>query len=121
MLKLIRNGRLYAPDEIGKRDVLIAAGKILKIAEKIDVPQNLEVKTVDAAGKFITPGFIDLHVHITGGGGEGGHAWWQGRHRSISYGKWTKRSGIFVPLGEGDGNPHRPDLSDPCYSIPGTF
>ena len=74
MLTLIRNGRLYAPDEMGKRDVLIAAGKILKIAEKIDVPQNLEVKTVDAAGKFITPGFIDLHVHITGGGGEGGPA-----------------------------------------------
>ena len=31
MLKLIRNGRLYAPDEMGKRDILIAAGKIIKI------------------------------------------------------------------------------------------
>lgn len=74
MLILIRNGRLYAPDEMGKRDMLIAAGKIIKIAEKIDIPQNLDIKTVDAAGKIITPGFIDLHVHITGGGGEGGPA-----------------------------------------------
>ena len=74
MLTLIRNGRLYTPDEMGKRDLLIAAGKIIKIAEKIDAPQGLTVETVDAAEKVITPGFIDLHVHITGGGGEGGPA-----------------------------------------------
>jgi len=36
MLTLIRNGRLYAPDEMGKCDILIAAGKIIKIAEKIN-------------------------------------------------------------------------------------
>ena len=44
MLKLIRNGRLYAPDEIGKRDVLIAAGKILKIAEKINFIWEVDKK-----------------------------------------------------------------------------
>ena len=58
MLTLIRNGRLYASDEMGKCDILIAAGKFIKIAEKIDAPQNLEVKTVEAAGKIITPGFV---------------------------------------------------------------
>ena len=74
MLTLIRNGRLYGPNDMGKCDILIAAGTIIKIAEKIDAPPDLEVETVDAAGKIITPGFIDLHVHITGGGGEGGPA-----------------------------------------------
>jgi beta-aspartyl-dipeptidase (metallo-type) len=32
------------------------------------------VETVDAAGKRVLPGFIDPHVHILGGGGEGGPA-----------------------------------------------
>ncbi len=95
MLTLIRNGRLYAPDEIGKCDVLIAAGKIIKIAKKIDAPQNLEVTTVDAAGKIITPGFIDLHVHITGGGGEGGPAT---RVPEIQLSRIT-RAGVTTVLG----------------------
>ena len=32
---------------------------------------DLEIKVIDAMGKVIVPGFIDSHVHITGGGGEG--------------------------------------------------
>ncbi len=95
MFTLIRNGRLYAPDDMGKCDILIAAGKILKIAEKIDAPQNLEVQTVDAAGKIITPGFIDLHVHITGGGGEGGPAT---RVPEIQLSRIT-RAGVTTVLG----------------------
>ena len=95
MLTLIRNGRLYAPDEIGKRDILIAAGKIIKIAENIVAPQSLEVQTVDAAGKIITPGFIDLHVHITGGGGEGGPAT---RVPEIQLSRIT-RAGVTTVLG----------------------
>src|SRR5690606_6395813 len=31
-----------------------------------------EVEIIDAAGKILVPGFIDSHVHIIGGGGEGG-------------------------------------------------
>ena len=74
MFTLIRNGHLYTPDERGKADLLMAAGKIVRIANHIDVPKDLDVEVVDADGKLITPGFIDLHVHITGGGGEGGPA-----------------------------------------------
>ena len=95
MITLIRNGSLYAPDEMGKRDILVAAGKIIKIAEKIDVPQNLDVETVDAAGKIITPGFIDLHVHIIGGGGEGGPAT---RVPEIQLSRIT-RAGVTTVLG----------------------
>ena len=95
MFTLIRNGRLYAPDEIGKCDILIAAGKIIKIAKKINAPPNLEVDTVDAAGKIITPGFIDLHVHITGGGGEGGPAT---RVPEIQLSRIT-RAGVTTVLG----------------------
>jgi beta-aspartyl-dipeptidase (metallo-type) len=74
MFTLIRGADVYAPEAIGRRDVLIAAGKILALAENIQAPAGLEVDIVQAQGKILTPGFIDLHVHITGGGGEGGPA-----------------------------------------------
>jgi len=72
MLTLIRGADVYAPAAIGRRDVLVAAGKILAIAETIQAPAGLDVDVVEAQGKILAPGFIDLHVHITGGGGEGG-------------------------------------------------
>jgi beta-aspartyl-dipeptidase (metallo-type) len=74
MLTLIRGADVNAPEPIGRRDVLVAAGKILAIAETIQPPAGLEVDVVEASGKTLAPGFIDLHVHITGGGGEGGPA-----------------------------------------------
>lgn len=72
MFTLIRGGTIYTPVEVGKKDVLVAADKIAKIAERIDVPWSLEPEVVEADGKIITAGFIDLHVHLIGGGGEGG-------------------------------------------------
>jgi len=72
MFTLIRGGRIYAPAEMGNRDILIAADKIVKIGDRIDLPRDFNVEVVKAEGKIVTPGFIDLHVHIIGGGGEGG-------------------------------------------------
>jgi beta-aspartyl-dipeptidase (metallo-type) len=74
MFTLIRGAEIFAPEAIGRRDALIAAGKILALAENIQAPAGLEVDIVQAEGKILAPGFIDLHVHITGGGGEGGPA-----------------------------------------------
>jgi beta-aspartyl-dipeptidase (metallo-type) len=72
MFTLIRGGKIYAPAEMGKRDVLIAADKIVKIGDRIDLPKGFHAEVVEAEGKIVTPGFIDVHVHIIGGGGEGG-------------------------------------------------
>lgn len=48
-------------------------GKIALIAPCGEIPSRFPtLQTVDAAGKPLVPGFIDLHVHITGGGGEDG-------------------------------------------------
>jgi beta-aspartyl-dipeptidase (metallo-type) len=74
MLILIQNAEVYAPDSLGRKDVLLAASKILAIEDKIDPPAGLEVKVIDAAGLKLVPGFIDAHVHIAGAGGEGGPA-----------------------------------------------
>ncbi len=68
---LIRNAHVYSPDDLGLKDVLIANGRILAVEKQMDVSlPNME--TVDAKGKILTPGFFDQHIHITGGGGEGG-------------------------------------------------
>ncbi|MBS3787469.1 beta-aspartyl-peptidase [Candidatus Bipolaricaulota bacterium] len=69
---LIKNGMLYDPRERGRKDVLIGDERILKIAEFIDVPENFETDVVDCSEKMIVPGLIDIHVHLTGGGGETG-------------------------------------------------
>jgi len=42
------------------------------ISEKIELPSHFEHLLIAAEGKMAVPGFIDLHVHLLGGGGEGG-------------------------------------------------
>jgi len=71
---LFKNAQVYAPDYLGKKDVLVAGGKIEFISDTIDIPTSLGVKVIDASGLKLTPGLIDAHVHIAGAGGEGGPA-----------------------------------------------
>lgn len=67
---LIKNIEVYAPMFIGIKDVLIVNDKIALIEDKIkEFTEKLEI--IDGLGKRLIPGFIDNHVHITGGGGEG--------------------------------------------------
>lgn len=73
MLTLIKNGEVYTPEYIGKKDILLVGKQIGFIEETIVIPENfVEIKVIDAKGRIIVPGFIDAHVHIIGGGGEGG-------------------------------------------------
>jgi beta-aspartyl-dipeptidase (metallo-type) len=74
MLTLIKNAELYAPEKLGRMDVLLAGSKIVAIAKEINLPESLPVKVIDATGLYLTPGLIDAHVHIAGAGGEGGPA-----------------------------------------------
>ena len=73
-MKIIKNVNVYAPEKLGKKDLLIAGGKICQISDGLDIPENWEVEVIDGEGLIATPGFIDSHVHILGGGGEGGFA-----------------------------------------------
>ena len=67
---LIKNVEVYSPEYKGKKDVFVSGGKIVLIEENINF-ENEKIKIIDGSGKKLTPGFIDQHVHITGGGGEG--------------------------------------------------
>lgn len=58
---IIRNGNLVLQDKVVKGDILVEKGKIVSIAENI--PANGD-KEIDAAGKYVFPGFIDMHVHL---------------------------------------------------------
>ncbi|MDX1979530.1 MAG: amidohydrolase/deacetylase family metallohydrolase [Bryobacteraceae bacterium] len=52
------------------RDVGIKDGKIAAVAQRIDAARAL--KTVDVTGLYVTPGLIDIHVHVYAGTGERG-------------------------------------------------
>jgi dihydroorotase len=62
---LIKNGHVIDPaNKIdGKRDILVSNGKIAKLGK----PGSLSADgspVIDAAGKLIVPGLIDMHVHL---------------------------------------------------------
>jgi beta-aspartyl-dipeptidase (metallo-type) len=71
MLTLIRNADVYSPEPLGRRDVLLADGRIAAVDERIRLSGDA-VETVDAGGKWLLPGFVDPLTHPAGGGGEGG-------------------------------------------------
>lgn len=69
---LIKGSHVYAPEDMGVKDVLIGGGKILKIAEELPAESAYDVEVIDGRDQILIPGLIDAHVHILGGGGEGG-------------------------------------------------
>ncbi len=72
--KLLKGAKVLAPQDLGVKDILIAGEKIAAIGENLTAPQGYECETVDLSGYTLLPGFIDSHVHLIGGGGEGGYA-----------------------------------------------
>ena len=71
---LFKNCEIYAPDYLGKKDVLVGGQKILAIEDHLEVPSGWDIDVIDGTGLRMIPGLIDSHVHIAGAGGEGGPA-----------------------------------------------
>ncbi len=77
MITLIKNAEVYAPESLGKASILLVDQRIAKIGEVDEEAVKglgIDYKIVDADGAYTVPGFIDPHVHLIGGGGEGGFA-----------------------------------------------
>ena len=58
---IIKNGNVVLKNTVEKKDILIKDNKIVKIADCI--PANGEIE-IDATGKHVFPGLIDIHVHL---------------------------------------------------------
>lgn len=71
---LLRNANLYAPEPQGLQHLLIGSNRILWIGIQDPDHIGLPVTVVDLEGRAVIPGFVDGHVHVTGGGGETGYA-----------------------------------------------
>src|SRR5258707_421253 len=59
---LIKNGEIVTADERYIADIFCEDEAITRIDRNIAPPPGVEI--VDAAGKYVFPGFIDPHVHI---------------------------------------------------------
>jgi dihydroorotase len=68
MAILIKGGRVIDPGRVnGQADVLIGNGKILAVGQKLDQPAGKadpSTTIIDARGKLVLPGLVDLHVHL---------------------------------------------------------
>jgi len=69
---LLRGGHVIDPKNgvDAVRDVAIAGGKVAAVAARIDPADAF--KTIDVSGLYVTPGLIDIHVHVFAGTGEKG-------------------------------------------------
>lgn len=61
-MKCIMNGRLVLPDEVVSDMAIIFDEKIQKIVPASEVNAE-EYEVIDAEGKLVTPGLVDIHIH----------------------------------------------------------
>ncbi len=77
MLTAIRGGRVVTPLEVFDRaDVLIENGSIVAVGP--GVAQGEVAETIEAEGKVVAPGYVDVHVH-----GSAGHDTMDGTREAI--------------------------------------
>ena len=73
-ITLLRVGRVHTPEPVAATEILIAGGTIAALGQGLTVPSDWPVVVVDEPDLTAVPAFIDQHIHVTGGGGEGGPA-----------------------------------------------
>ena len=63
-LLFIEGGRVIDPASgvDGVRTVVVRDGRVTEVAERVERPRD--ALAIDARGKWVTPGFVDLHVHL---------------------------------------------------------
>ena len=96
---LLKGGHVIDPKNSldGPRDVAIADGKIAAVAA--DIPASSAKKVVDASGLYVTPGLIDMHVHVFMGNEPG--AYIADGATSVMPDGFTFRSGVTTVVDAG--------------------
>lgn len=59
---VIKNGDVVLPGEVCKLDIGVKGGRIAALAE--DLPVSADTRVIDALGRYVLPGMIDMHVHF---------------------------------------------------------
>lgn len=72
MLILLRDVDLYAPEALGRGDLLLAGGRLVSVGPRLEPPRGIPCEIVDGHELIAAPGLVDVHAHLAGGGGEGG-------------------------------------------------
>ncbi len=63
-IQAISGGKVFAPDAVfADGVVLINNGKIQAVGYSADVPIPASAEIIDASGKLVVPGFVDVHIH----------------------------------------------------------
>lgn len=64
---LVKGGRVVDPSQglSARRDIAVSGSKIVRLAETI--PEGDALHVIDASGRIVTPGWIDIHVHVYDG------------------------------------------------------
>jgi dihydroorotase len=94
---LLKNGHVIDPNNMIDRvvDVAIAGGKIAKVAANI--PASDAARTADLTGLYVTPGLVDIHVHVYAGTGKRAIA----GDQSVYPDGFTFRSGVTTVVDAG--------------------
>ena len=58
---IIKNGNVVLKDSVVKADILVKDGRIARIGENL---LGEDETVIDASGKYVFPGLIDMHVHL---------------------------------------------------------
>ncbi|GAU79667.1 beta-aspartyl-peptidase [Fusibacter sp. 3D3] len=69
---LIQAVKIIGNFEFTEGDILLGGEQILAIGADINTNTLPDIQVVDGRSLIAVPGFIDAHVHVCGGGGEGG-------------------------------------------------
>jgi beta-aspartyl-dipeptidase (metallo-type) len=98
MLTSIERGKVFGPEKLGTKSVLIVGARISSIGD-VDTDalrkSGIELCILSAEDCFVVPGFIDPHAHLIGAGGEQGFA---SRLPEMSY-ESILRAGITTIVG----------------------
>ena len=99
MKKLLKNCRMYKENDIINIDILIENDTIVKMG---DIPVSNEYEVVDIENNYVSPGFIDFHVHLDDkiGGYEIADSYKSGSEVAIKNGITTIMSFITQQRGE---------------------
>lgn len=68
---IIKNGRIVTAEEISRKDIKIKDGKILSVEKDIPVSDEADDEVIDASGRYILPGGVDVHTHMNLDTGDG--------------------------------------------------